>query len=69
MNFNRPGCRDDWLFVIALVLPAAFAAARYFESDRQIAQIAQAQEKRALAEAYSRQPQARLNKRSAGIGG
>jgi len=69
MNFNRPGCRDDWLFVIALALPATFAGARYFESDRQMTEIAQAQERRALAEAYRRQPEARLRLPSAELGG
>ncbi len=49
MNFNRSGHRDDWLFVIALLLPAVFAGARYFESDRQMTQIAHAQAHRALA--------------------
>jgi hypothetical protein len=33
------------LFVIALLVPAIFATARYFESDRQMTQIAQAQSK------------------------
>ena len=44
MNLNRRSHREDLLFVIALLLPAVFAAgARYFESDAQITQIAQAQ--------------------------
>jgi hypothetical protein len=45
MKFNRPGHRDDLLFVIVLLLPAVFAGARYLESDRQMTQIAQAQAK------------------------
>jgi len=69
MKFNRPGCRDDWLFVVALALPAAIAGARYFESDRQMTEIAQAQERRALAEAYRHQPEARLRVLSAELGG
>jgi len=43
MNLNRRSHREDLLFVIALLLPAVFAGARYFESDAQITQIAQAQ--------------------------
>jgi hypothetical protein len=42
MNFNRPGHRDDALFVIAILVTAVVAGARYFESDRQMDQIAQA---------------------------
>jgi len=69
MNFYRPGCRDDWLFVIALALPTVVAGARYFESNRQMIEIAQAQERRALAEAYRHQPEARLRVPSAELGG
>jgi hypothetical protein len=43
MNFNRRSYRDDLLFVIALLVPAVFAGARYVESERQIVQIEQAQ--------------------------
>jgi hypothetical protein len=49
MNFNRSSHRDDLLFVIALLVPAVFAGARYIESDRQMAQIAQIQSQRSLA--------------------
>jgi len=42
MNFNRPGHRDDVLFVIAILVTAVFTGARYFESDRQMDQIARA---------------------------
>jgi hypothetical protein len=45
MNFKRSGYRDDLLFVIVLLLPAVFAGARYFESDRQMTQIVQTQAK------------------------
>jgi hypothetical protein len=45
MNFNRSGHRDNLLFVILLLLPAIFAGARYFESERQMNQIAQVQAK------------------------
>jgi hypothetical protein len=48
MNFTCRSRRDDWLFVIALLVPAVFASARYFESERQIAQIAQAEPRSAL---------------------
>ena len=47
MHFTRH-C-DDALFVIALVVPAAVSTARYFESERQMTQISQAQ--RATTEA------------------
>jgi uncharacterized membrane protein affecting hemolysin expression len=42
MNFNRRSHREDVLFVIALLVPALFAGARYLESDHQMTQIAQA---------------------------
>ena len=48
MNFNRRSHREDALFVIALLVPAVFAGARYVESDRQIAQIAQARSEAAV---------------------
>jgi uncharacterized protein YfaQ (DUF2300 family) len=48
MRFNRSGHRDDLLFVIALLLPAIFAGARYFQSDREMTQIAQARAHSAL---------------------
>jgi hypothetical protein len=53
MNFNRSGHRDNFLFVIALLLPAVVAGARYFESDRQMTQIAQAQAERQSVAAAS----------------
>jgi len=43
MNFNRRSYRDDLLFVVALLVPAVFAGARYVESELQIVQIEQAQ--------------------------
>jgi hypothetical protein len=42
MNFDRPGHRDDVLFVIAILVTAVVTGARYFESDRQMDQIARA---------------------------
>ena len=59
MNFNRSGHRDDFLFVIALLLPALFAGARYVQSDHEMVQIAQAHSRSALA-ADESLPQARL---------
>lgn len=49
MNLKSPSRRDDFLFVIALLLPAVFAGVRYFESNREMVQIAQAQSHRGLA--------------------
>jgi hypothetical protein len=43
MNLNRRSHKEDALFVIALLVPAIFAGARYIESDHQMTQIAQAQ--------------------------
>jgi hypothetical protein len=43
MNLSRRTHREDALFVIALLVPAIFATARYFQSDRDMIQIAQAQ--------------------------
>ncbi|MBV8210929.1 MAG: hypothetical protein JO133_12800 [Burkholderiaceae bacterium] len=43
MNMNRRSCREDTLFVIALIVPAVFATARYFQSDHEMTRIAQAQ--------------------------
>jgi hypothetical protein len=60
MNFNRRSHRDDWLFVVALLVPAVFAGARYFEADRQMAQIAQARPQSALV-AVDSQARARLS--------
>jgi len=42
MNINRRSHFEDALFVIALLVPAFFAGARYADSDRQMTQIAQA---------------------------
>jgi hypothetical protein len=47
MNMNRRSRTEDALFVIALLVPAIFAGARYVESDRQMTQIAQAQTREA----------------------
>lgn len=43
MNLNRRSHKEDVLFVLALLVPAIFAGARYIESDHQMTQIAQAQ--------------------------
>lgn len=59
MNFNRVGHREDVLFVIALVVPAIFAGARYFESEHQMTQIARARSQSALI-AEGRQAPAQL---------
>jgi hypothetical protein len=40
MKFNRSTNKDDLLFVIALLLPAVFAGARYVESSREMDLIA-----------------------------
>lgn len=42
MNFRNHGYTDDWLFVIALLLPVVFAGTRYFEARHEMVQIAQA---------------------------
>jgi len=39
MNMNRQSRRDDVLFVIALLVPAIFAVARYNESSRETAAL------------------------------
>jgi hypothetical protein len=49
MNFNRSSHRDDWLFVIALLLPTVFGGARYVESNRQMDQIARGHPQESLA--------------------
>jgi hypothetical protein len=56
MNFNRRSYREDVLFVIALLVPAVFAGARYFESDAQMTQIAQAQHQTAEAASAAQAP-------------
>jgi hypothetical protein len=40
MNMNRTSRREDILFVIALLVPAIFAGARYTEYSHEMAQIA-----------------------------
>ena len=42
MNMTRQSRRDDVLFVIALLVPAIFAGARYTESTQEMALIAKA---------------------------
>jgi hypothetical protein len=42
MNMNRQSRREDVLFVIALLVPAIFAGARYTESTQQMALVARA---------------------------
>jgi hypothetical protein len=64
MNFNRMGHSDDWLFVLALLVPAVFAGVRYFESDRQITEIARAGSNGALV-AVDNHAQAHLRVASA----
>jgi hypothetical protein len=56
MNINRRSHREDALFVIALLVPAIVAGARYVESDRQMAQIAQARPQAASVAFESRAP-------------
>jgi len=58
MSFKRAGHSDDLLFLIALLVPAVFAYARYFESDRQMEQIARARSQSALVAVNARHPQA-----------
>lgn len=43
MNMNRRSRREDALFVIALLVPAIFAGARYHDSSREMTLIAQHQ--------------------------
>jgi hypothetical protein len=56
MNLNRRSHKEDALFVIALLVPAIFAGARYLESERQITQIAQAQTRAASVALESHKP-------------
>jgi hypothetical protein len=42
MNMNRQSRRDDVLFVIALLVPAIVAGARYTQSSHEMALIAKA---------------------------
>jgi len=48
MNISRRSRIEDVLFVIALMVPAVIAGARFVETDRQIEQIAQAQSPAAI---------------------
>jgi hypothetical protein len=68
MNINRRSHREDALFVIALLVPAIFAGARYVESDRQVAQIAQARPQ-AVSVAFENHAPARLVLAEAGTRG
>jgi hypothetical protein len=43
MNFKRNSHREDVLFILALVIPAVMSTTRYFETERQMTQIARAQ--------------------------
>jgi hypothetical protein len=62
MNFNRSSRRDDLLFVIVLLLPVVFAADRYLSSEREMDQIAQAQQRQhtLIAKENKRQADLRL---------
>ena len=42
MNISRRSHREDIIFLIALLVPAIFAGARYVQSDREMTMIAQA---------------------------
>ena len=53
MNLNRRSHREDALFVIALLVPAMFAMARYVQSHREMTQIAQAQAASAVAQSHA----------------
>jgi hypothetical protein len=53
MNLNRRSHREDALFVIALLVPAIFATARYVQSDREMTRIAQAQAASAVAQNHA----------------
>jgi hypothetical protein len=52
VNLNRRSHREDALFVIALLVPAIFATARYVQSDREMTQIAQAQAASVVAQSH-----------------
>jgi hypothetical protein len=56
MNMNRRSRREDTLFVIALLVPAIFATARYFQSESEITQIAQAQAAASVAQSHAPAP-------------
>jgi hypothetical protein len=57
MNFKLSTHRDDVLFVIALLLPAIFAGARYVQSDREVTQIVQARTQAELAADKAHSPE------------
>jgi hypothetical protein len=59
MRFDRFGHRDDVLFVIAILLPVLMAGARFFESERDLDQIARARPQSTMV-AADRRPQADL---------
>ncbi|MBV8208866.1 MAG: hypothetical protein JO133_02275 [Burkholderiaceae bacterium] len=42
MNMTRRSHREDAIFLLALLVPAFFAGARYVQSDREMTLIAQA---------------------------
>jgi uncharacterized membrane protein affecting hemolysin expression len=44
MKFDRFSHKDDALFVMALLLPALIAGARFFKSEHEMDQIAQARQ-------------------------
>jgi hypothetical protein len=53
MNMNRQSRLEDVLFVIALLVPAIFAGARYAESSQQMAAIAKAAPAVEVFQAYA----------------
>jgi hypothetical protein len=56
MNMNRQSRREDVLFVIALLVPAIFAGARYHESNHEMMLIAQHQAAVQVAASHSEHP-------------
>jgi hypothetical protein len=56
MKFNFFAHRDDWLFVIVLLLPAVVAGTRFLQSEREMTQIVQARAQAELAAADSKTP-------------
>jgi len=64
MNITRRSRHEDLLFVIALLVPALLAGARFVQTDRQIEQIeqiAQVRSPAAFAVVDSREPAALLD--------
>jgi hypothetical protein len=59
MKFKLFQHRDDVLFVLALLLPAVFAGARYVQSDREMTQIVQARTQAELAANRAQAPDQR----------